>query len=357
MGESVIDIAWSDPVIPTVENPKWKANVKKQLGYIPDVLIRVSASHWLRETLLNILLVKVKEFPRHLSDIGSLVIAQENACRFCYGVARTQMKLFGYSDKMITGIEQDMLMAELNQKDRAFISYCRSLARSNPRPSKAELDKLLNSGFTSLEVSEITFYIARYCFTNRVATFISSPLMYEFERLSDSLWGKLLRPLIVRKLRPAGWRSNRPQGEYIGPFPDIFKELEDIPAAAVFQEGLEGAFSSKVLSSELKVMMFAVVARSLGCSYCKRITYQMALDLGFSDEEFESFLSTLTSPRINNKEQKILAWTRETVNYQTELMQKRLKTLAKEVDDNVLLEAIGVASLANSIVRLGVLLE
>jgi len=357
MAESVIDLEWGDPVIPLVENTKWKAEVKKRLGYIPDALIRVSESQWLRETFLNILLVKVKEFPSHLSDIGGLVISQENACRFCYGVARAQMKVFGYSDKMIAGIEQDMLMSELDQKDRAFISFCRSLARSNPRPTKAERDNLLDVGFSRLEVSEIALYIAKYCFTNRVATFISSPPMYEFERLSDSLLGRLLRPLIARKLRLKVWSSDKPIDEYHGPFSNVIKGLDGIPAAVIFREGLEGAFSSNVLSNELKIMMFGVVARSLGCSFCQKTTKKMAMDLGFSEEEFENSLSTLASSRINAQEQKILVWTRETVQYKTESMQKFLNALAMDVEANVLLEAIGVAALANSIVRLGVLLE
>ena len=90
---------------------------------------------------------------------------------------------------MINGIEQDMLMAELDQKDRTFIRFCRNLARSNPRPPKAEKDKLVSLGFTELQVTEMAFHIARECFVNRVVTFISSPPMYGFERLSESFNG------------------------------------------------------------------------------------------------------------------------------------------------------------------------
>lgn len=358
MTQSVFEIEWADPILPLVKDSNWETKVKKQLGYVPDVLIRVSGSSWLREMLLNTLLIKVREFPGHLSDIGGLVVSQENACRYCYGIARAQMKLFGYSDKTIRSIERDMLLAELDEKDRAFISFCRNLARSNPRPSKAEQDKLLKCGFSPLAVTEISIYIVKYCFTNRIATFISSPPMYEFERLSNSLLGRILRPLIARKIRSKGWFGEQPIDEYRGPFSDVFKALDGIPAAAIFQEGLEGAFSSRVLSNELKVLMFAVVARSLGCEFCHGATYSMAMDMGFTEQEFEDALSTVTSQRLNEQEQVILAWTRETIHYQTGPMQKRMRELAQDVDDeDILLEAIGVAALANSMVRLAVLLE
>ena len=348
---------WADPILPTVENPEWEAQVKKEMGQVPDLLTRVSPSNWLRVMLLKSLRIRVNEFPRHLGDIGTLVCAQENACRYCYGMARTQMRLFGYSDKMISGIEQDMLMAELDQKDRTFIRFSRSLARSNPRPPKTERDKLLKLGFSELAVSEMAFHIARECFINRVVTFISSPPMYGFERLPESFMGRFLRPLIAWKIRSNVWVNQDPLPDPQGHFAGVMKALTGIPAAVIISDGLEGVFASKVLSQELKVLMFAVVARSLCCRFSQEATTEMAIELGFSELEFEQALSTLTSPRLSVQEQKLLAWTRETVHYQTGPIQKRVKALAEEIDGEVLLEAIGLASLANSVVRLAVLLE
>jgi len=357
MTSLISQLEWADPILPSVKNPEWEAEVKKEIGQVPDVLTRVSQSPWLREVLFKCLRIKVNEFPRHLGDIGTLVCAQENACRFCYGIARSQMRLLGYSNKMINGVEQDMLMAEMDQKDRTFIRFCRSLARSNPRPPKTERDKLLKLGFSELAVSEMAFHIARECFINRVVTFISSPPMYGFERLPESFMGRFLRPLIAWKIRSTAWVNQDPLPEPDGRFAGVMKALTGIPAAVIISDGLEGVFDSKVLSDELKVLMFAVVARSLSCRFCHGATTEMAMDLGFSALEFEEALSTLTSPRLSVQEQKLLAWTRETVHYQTGPIQKQVKALAEEIDGEVLLEAIGLASLANSVVRLAVLLE
>lgn len=357
MTSLINQLDWADPILPSVRNSEWESYVKKEMGQVPDVLTRVSQSPWLREVLLKSLRIKVNEFPRHLGDIGTLVCAQENACRFCYGIARSQMRLFGYSDKMISGIEQDMLMAEMDQKDRTFIRFTRSLARSNPRPPKAERDKLLKLGFSELAVAEMAFHIARECFINRIVTFISSPPMYGFERLPESFMGRMLRPLIAWKIRSSAWVNKDPLPDRPGPFNDVMKALSGIPSAVIISDGIEGIFSSKVLSNELKVLMFAVVARSLSCRFCHGATAQMALDLGFSESEFEEALSTLTYPRLSIQEQKLLAWTRETVHYQTGPIQKRVKALSQEIDNEILLEAIGLAALANSVVRLAVLLE
>jgi alkylhydroperoxidase family enzyme len=357
MPRNLKELDWSSPILPSVEDPEWEVTVRKHMGMVPDIMTRVSASGWLREMTMKSLKVPARVIPRHLADISTLVCAQENACRFCYGVARSQMKLFGYSNRMISNIEQDMMMAELDHKDRVFIKFCRNLARSNPRPPKNERDKLLKLGFTQVQVTEMAFHVARECFVNRVVTFISSPPMYDFERLSDSLLAKLFRPIIARKVRAGGYTGNGDFKVNEGPFTHVMQSLAEIPAAVVFQDGLEGAFASDVLSLELRILMFSVVARSLGCSFCSDATSKKALEFGFSEEEFINALSTLTSPRLNDQEQLLLAWTRDTVHYQTGPMQKKMKELSEVIDNDKLLEAIGVAALANSIVRLAVLLE
>lgn len=357
MPNDLKELDWSSPVLPAVADREWEVTVRKFMGIVPDIMTRVSPSGWLRVMMLKAVNTKAAEIPGNLADIATLVCSQENACRFCYGIARAQMRFFGYSDKMISSIEQDMLMAELDKKDRAFIKFCRSLARSNPRPLKVEMDRLLEFGFTPLQATEAAFHVVRVCFTNRVTTFISSPLMLGFERLPDKFLGRLLRPLIARFLSAGGYTGDGSFEVPESPFAHIIKPLAGLPTAASFLEGIEGAFASTVLSKDLKVLMFAVVARSLNCSSCGKACSNLAQDIGFTVEEYVNALSALKCTRLNDQEQLLLAWTRETVHYQTEIMQLRIKELSNQVDSDRLLEAIGVAALANSIVRLGVLLE
>lgn len=351
------EIEWGEPILPVVKDPEWKKQVKHELGgECPELMMIVSPSEWLRIACLRWPRYVAQEFPQRLADIATLVCAQENACRYCFGVARSQMKLFGYSEKLITKIEKGLHLAELDEKERTFIQFCRNLSRSSPRPPKKERDKLIELGYSSLAVAEMAFYIANHCFVNRTATFLSCPLFNKLESVSGSFIGKIFRPIIAKKIRKTFWNDVEPLPDDLSNFPGVIQSLKGLPAASLLNEAMAGAFESDVLSRELKVLMFAVVARTLECQFCLSESKNMANDLGIDEEEFDNALASLSSPRLNAQEAKIFAWTRETVHFETADIQRRIRILAIEMDNEILLEAIGVAALTNTIVRLAVLL-
>jgi len=356
MTELLNEIEWGEPTLSVVHDASWEAEVKADIGTLPDIHTRTSRSPWLRQTILKWPRYEAQEFPRKLADICSLVAAQENACRYCFGVARSWMRLWGYSEKMISNIERSTQMAELDEKERAFIRFCRNLARSNPKPPKKDRDELLRLGYSSLAVAEMAYLIVNHCFVNRVCTFIAVPPMDGLERLPNTILGKILRPLFGRKLRNIGWTETRVLEGDPESFPGVVQKLLGLPAAKAMNDTLGGAFESEILSRKLKVLMFAVVANSLECEFCQAETHAMALECGFTHEEFNTALTTLSSPHLNDDEEKLLSWTRETIHFQNGPMQTRVRELAKIVGEPMMLEAIGVASLANSTVRLAVLL-
>ncbi len=356
MTELLNEIDWSEPTIAIVRDPHWEAEVKADIGRVADVHMRTSPSPWLRKVILKWPRYQAQEFPRKLADICGLVAAQENACRYCYGVARSWMRLWGYSEKTINDIERNVQMAEMDEKERAFIRFCRNLSRSNPRPPKKDRDELLRLGYSPLAIAEMAFLIVNHCFVNRVSTFIAVPPMEDLERLPNSLIGKILRPVFGWKLRSIGWVETKPLKGEAESFPGVIQKLIGLPAAVAMYDALKEALESDALSRKLKVLMFAVVAYSLECKFCQEETTAMAMDCGFSEKEFEEALATLSSPHLSENEEKLLAWTRETIHFQNAPMQSRIRALAKEVGEPMMLEAIGVASLANSTVRLAVLL-
>ena len=353
----ISEIDWGEPILPLVEDHQWKKQVKHELGgACPDLMMIVSPSEWLRTACLRWPRYEVQEFPQRLADIATLVCAQENACRYCYGVARAQLKLFGYSEKLINRIERGLHLAELDEKERTFIQFCRNLSRSSPRPPKKDRDKLIDLGYSELAVTEMAFYIANHCFVNRTATFLSCPLFNKLESLSESFLGKIFRPLIAKKIRNTSWNNTEHLPDDISNYSGVIKSLNGLPAATVINDAMVGVFDSDVLSRELKILMFAVVARALECQFCLSESKDMANDLGIDEEEFNNALASLSSHRLNEQEAKLLTWTRETVHFETSDIQRRIRILAGEIDNVVLLEAIGVASLANTIVRLAVLI-
>ena len=356
MTELLNEIEWSEPTIAIVRDAEWETEVKADIGRVADIHMRTSRSVWLRNTILKWPRYEATTFPRKLADICGLVAAQENACRYCFGVARSWMRLWGYSQKMINNIERNALMAELDEREKVFIRFCRNLARSNPKPPKGDRDELLRLGYSRLAVAEMAFLITNHCFVNRVSTFIAVPPMDGLERLPSSVLGKILRPVFGWKLRSIGWTETGKLEGDPDSFPGVVQKLIGLPAAKAMDNALKGAFESEVLSRKLKVLMFAVVANSLECEFCIAETHAMALECGFTEEEFSKALATLSSPYLNENEEKILSWTRETIHFQNGPMQSRVRELAQEVGETMMLEAIGVASLANSTVRLAVLL-
>jgi alkylhydroperoxidase family enzyme len=352
------EIEWGEPILPVVDDKKWEKQVRRELGGpVTDLLMIVTPSEWLRLACLRWPRYKVTQFSQRLADIATLVTAQENACRYCYGIARSQLKLFGYSEKLISRIEKGLQLAELDEKERTFIQFCRNLARSSPRPPKKERQRLIELGFSELAVAEMAFYIANHCFVNRTATFISCPLFHKLEWISDNFLGKLFRPIIAKQIRKTLWQDIEPLPDNLSNFSGVIRALKGLPAAKVINDAMTGAFESEVLSKELKILMFAVVARSLECQFCITESKYMASQLGIEEQEFEYALTSLSSPRLNDAESRIFTWTRETVHFETGDIQRRIRSLSTQVDDLILLEAIGVAALANTVVRLAVLLE
>jgi hypothetical protein len=74
-------------------------------------------------------------------------------------------------------------------------------------------------------------------------------------------------------------------------------------------------------------------------------------------EEIDRALTTFQSPKLQPREAALLAWARDTVHYQTGPIQQATRALCAEIGELALLEAVGVASLANSTVRVAMLLE
>ena len=351
------EIEWGDPILSKTPDPEWEKQVRTELGgQVPDLMMIVTPSKWLRILCLKWPRYLPQEFPQRLADIATLVCAQENACRYCYGIARAQLKLFGYSEKLIIRIEKGLQLAELDEKERTFIRFCRNLARSSPRPPKMEKDKLIALGYSEKAVAEMAFYIANHCMVNRVATFLSCPLFNRLEKVSQSIIGKIFRPLIEQKIRKTFWNEVTPLPKDMTSFPGVVRELQGLPAASLLHNAMEGALASNILSHELKILMFAVVAKALECPFCLTESRNMARDIGIEELEFETAIASLSSPRLKEQESKIFTWTRETIHFETGDIQRRIRKLSEDVDDLALLEAIGVAALANTVVRLAVLL-
>jgi alkylhydroperoxidase family enzyme len=358
------EIEWPEsPLLPPVKDPEWEAEIKRRGGQVSEADRRIAPSRWLREAGLGLTTYRPVEISQRLFTLGAMVTAQENSCRYCYGANRAFMKILGYSESFISRIERDMRVAELDEKEHGAIAFCRNLARSRPRPARAEKEALIRLGFAPRAVNEMAYLIAMGCFYNRIGVLIACPPEHGFERFANGFVGRIIglcSPLMLALMN----RRRRPDSPPLskeelarGPFGSIVATLEGLPAANLLRNALEGAFSSTVLSRPAKAMMFAVVARTLGCRHTEAEARKLLAAEGLHDAEIETVLQTLQSRRLDEREAGLLAWTRDTVYYHTPAIQKQTLALARKVGDEVILEAIGVAALANATVRLAMLLE
>lgn len=350
------EIQWHQPIVPVHRDPEWEGEVKRKVGSVMDVMRRVAPSPWLRTLTLEIGKPRLVHVSGDLATMVMMVCAQENACRYCYGAMRATMRILGFSEKRISLIERGLQMAELNERERVMLNFTRKLARSNPRPGRAELELLLQAGYSKQAVAEAAYYIAFGCFFNRVATFVASPPEMGLERIANGWLGRILAPLLASRMRlkPASLVAAEPEP---GHFAVLSRPLMGLPAASVVRGAIAGAFSSPALSPRLRLLMIGVVGRALQCPHCEAQCRDLVGEMGLNAEEFDSTMRSLTNANLSENEQRILAWTRDTVRYQTEHIQRSTRQLGDAIGVDLLLEAIGMASLANAMVRLAVILE
>ncbi len=355
------EIEWSEPIVPQARDAQWEAELKRRGSRVLDVDRRVAPSRWLRETAYEAVSYLPTALPERLYRIGNLVTAQENSCRYCYGANRAYMKVLGYSESFIQRVERDVQMAELDDKERAYIAFCRSLARSRPRPAAAQRAALLKVGYTQAQLGEIAFGISGGCFYNRISTLMACPPEEKFERMASGpfRWLMAFAIPLMQKFAPKKPEKQMPDLAALtsGPFGMALAPLAHLRAGGVMKASLDGAFESEVLSRSAKALIFGVVARTLGCPHCDAEATRLLIEEGLSPAEIESALTTLRCPRLAPREAGLLAWARDTVYYTPSSIQEMTRTLGSELGPAALLEAIGVAALANATVRLAMLLE
>jgi hypothetical protein len=362
MAQLLGEIQWSEPILPRADDAAWEAEIRRRGGRVAEVDRRVAPSPWVREACLGVTIARPSVVTDRMFHIGAMVTSQENSCRYCYGANRAYLKILGYSEAFISRIERDAHLAELDEKERAFIAFCRNLARSRPRPALAERDALMRLGYSRLEVHEMALLIAMGCFYNRIGLLTACPPEAEFERMANGPIGRLIGfagPLLRLLSSRRGGVPDGPDEETLacGPFGAVLAPLAGLPGALVMRTAIDGAFASTVLSGAVKALMFAVVARSLACRTSEAVARQILAEAGYDAAAVEGALATLSSDRLPQHERALLAWARDTVHYQIAAIQKRTRALAAGIGSPAALEAIGVAALANAVVRLAMLAE
>jgi alkylhydroperoxidase family enzyme len=326
--------------------------VRRRVGASPDWLTRVAPLPWLADAVSAVITKPFAYVRPELADMISLVVSQDNSCRYCYGVQRTIMRILGHSDERVERMLRDVHLADVPPVERAALDFARRVSRANPLPGRADVDQLVQAGMSPLAVAEIATIAAASNFSNRVAT--SSARRVARRRARTPLF-RLMRPL---------WRGGcgakspvPPPVPNDGPCARLVTALGDSPAAGVLRGIIDAALASEVLPRRTKMLMFAIVARAMGCSYGEQEARQFLEAEGLGAADVDTVLSTLDSPRLDARERRLVPFARETVRYQTAAIQMRVREVCRDFSAPDILEAVGIVALANGLCRLSVVLD
>ncbi len=359
MTASLDQIEWCEmPLVPPIPDPRWEAEFMKRFGRPTTFTRYLTPVRWM---LIADEIIESRVTPNispNLENLISLVVAMDNSCRYCYGAFRSVLKIMGYPERVIRKLEESLAVDELSQKEKLALEFARKVARSAPRASAADLKVLTEAGFSRLQIAEIAYLVGNSSAGNRIATLLAVPPS-EVEGLEAGWIRKLLRPITRRRFRDSMSKVTvfEPESPYEGPGLRIIEALNGSPAAGAMARILEEAWQSPITSKRVKALIFAVVAKGLLCPACEEEAANLFRSEGWSDEEITHLLSNLTSERLNAFELKVLRFARETVRYQTRRIQTLAQEFAKGLEREVVIEIVGLVSLANGLARTSSVLQ
>ena len=347
---------WPECLVPRAEMPLALAKeIRAMVGRGPALVNYLAHAPWVARTAARAINGAPAYLSPSLAERIGLVVAQDNSCRYCYGMQRSLLRIAGHSEADVDRIVRDSMVVDLSPAERAAVDYARRLSRCSPRPSRADFDRVVAAGLDRGAALETVLYVVEGCFMNRVSTLAALP-PEPLEALTKSSYFRFLRPLMARGFRKPMARPLPPPPS-AGPFADVVTALADSPWSHMVRATIDEALASPILPLRTKAMVIAVVARALDCPYGEREARALLAREGFAEADVEEVLQTLSSPRLDAREARVVPFARETIRYQTSAIQMRMREVARELSPPEAMELIGVISLANGLCRLSVLVD
>jgi alkylhydroperoxidase family enzyme len=359
MASLLEQIDWCEvPLLPAVPDPAWEKEIIRRFGFASNVLKFLTPVQWLMEAEQLVESRVTPSISVPLRAFISMAVAMDSSCRHCYGAFRSMLKILGYPEGVVRKLEESLAGDELTNKEQAALEFARKISRSAPRPGESDLRELKAVGFSQLEIAEIAYLAAINAAGNRLATLLALP-PDPLEEIDANWFERLKRPFTRKEFRAAlSYVVDMPfPTGSIGPGAGIVRALEGSPAGTALATILHGGWNSTITSKRVKALIFAVVARGLGCQACEAEATEFLRAEGWTDPEIKHVLTYLTSNKLDPFERKVLSFARETVRYQTRRLQELAQGFAKGLERELVLEIIGLVSYANGVARMSALLH
>jgi AhpD family alkylhydroperoxidase len=335
--------------------------LRRILGVTPPGLEYLTPCPWLARWIATVNLTDrtLVHIPLDLFDLIFMAVSQDNSCRYCYGGRETLLRILGFDRERIRRLEEVFFASDLDERDLRALDFAKRVSHSNPLPTDADKQALRDVGYQEEAIRELVFAAAAVTANNRVATFVAMP-PDEVEGFADRWYVRLARPLIrarLRSRRNRGVRTSLSAEEKTGPFSDIVIALDGLPVARSLRHLIDSAWESTILTRRTKALIFAVIARGLGCQRSEAEARRLLADEGLSEEKSEECLANLGSLDLSAIENAIAPFARETIRYRTEQIQRRARSLRAKLSLEEFLETVGMVALANLVCRLGVVID
>ena len=283
------------------------------------------------------------------------------------GATRVAADSGGRSDSLIAiaaqrirTLEHALQTARGDTQIEPALDFARRISRANPLPSAADRKALSAAGYGDEAVKELAFNAGRMVVSNRMNTLAALPPKMA-ERVANPRFLRLIRPLVAWRLgpllRPTGQPERLADDRKRGPYSDFVLALEGLPAARALRTALHEAWASPHTTPRAKALVFAVVARGLGSRRSEREAFRLLAEEGLREEETERILADLAGPELDPVEAAFVPYARETLWCEPATIQRRGRRLLQQLAPEQFLELVGLASLANMVGRLDVILD
>jgi hypothetical protein len=357
---AIQDTEWEDCVLEAGSNPELERQLKREFGVIPRGVPYFAAVPWYMRAMTEMTRAAFTavSLTRRIIDQIGLLVSLDNSCRYCFGYQRMMMRAMGVPEAEIRQVEDDLALDDMERWQRRLLDFARSVSRANPLPGPRQRKALIDEGADALMVREAVATAAFMICFNRAATIPALPPQV-VEALPDRWFAPLLAPFaklyLSRVVFTRADPADIPRVPSEGIFASTVEGLQNLPHAAALRRGLDDMQASEGLPERTRALIFAVLARAVGCPVAEAESVAWCLRLGFEQGQVDSALSHLSAPGLDEVESRILPFVRETVWPRPVTIQRKARVLRDELPAGVLAELIATVALANAVVRLGCL--
>jgi alkylhydroperoxidase family enzyme len=356
---SLDQIDWCNvSLVLPLPDPVWERESSRRIGFVTSTAKYLTPVRWLLQADELAHARVTPNVPVALGALISMVVAMDNSCRYCYGAFRSMLKIMGYSEQLMRELEASLAVDNLTKQERVALEFAHKVSHAAPRPSESDLRELMAVGYSPIEIAEIAYLAGISVCGNRLATLLALP-PDPLEAVEENWFDKLKRPFTRKDFKAmlSSVRTVPYPAEISGPGAGVIEALRGSPAGAALATVLSAAWDSGITSRRIKALIFAVVARGLGCEACEAGAAEALRHEKWTDGEIEHLLTHLTSDKLDPFELRVVRFARETIRYRTRHIQELAQRFATGLKREVLLEIIGLIAYANSLTHMSILLR